>query len=367
MNLLLTLCIASAAMITIPTMNTMNAETTQTDSEALERLLPPPSEEEVSAQANSRNWVIFTIVWAIVTSLATAWFAWVVWRKDSVASDITQRRYGLATALALKATGELEQENLSLKTRLTEHDKQVAELTTAASDAKAAQQQVQTELAKQQTLLAAQQERAANAERQLEAERLARLDLEATLAPRRIAFPFPNPRLSQFAATPIRISYSSSDPETKLTADRIKGVAVEAGWQVTMAQDDTPFLRRRGVSINANDLSVEGAATELTGLLLANSIDVLDFILPPRGAASTWYPPAEVVPGEPLLWVVVGPKPDPYFGDLIAGEPVPVNDKHKELLETQKEMDKERAAGKKERIRRLREIWFPPGVNRIIL
>jgi hypothetical protein len=187
-----------------------------------------------------------------------------------------------------------------------------------------------------------------------EQERIARLNLEKSLAPRRIAVPIPNPRLEHFAGTPVRISYSTTDPETLLTAKRLKFALENAKWKVAMAADDTPHLGRSGVLIAATSDSVGSAAGQLDEFLTANFVEVMPWALPRAGAKLDWYPPRGMVVEAPLIWVVVAAKPDPYFErQAIDGRIREVQVRALEKLEA------ERAA----KMRRLHDEWFPPGTK----
>lgn len=125
--------------------------------------------------ATRRNGRVFAayIVLLIVSALLIAYFTWLTWDsgnkvQDAIQGDATAR-IAEATSTALQADArskQLEKDNLTLQG-------QVASLQTDASDAKAAQQRVEIDLAKQQ-------ERAANAEKSL-------LDLKERVAWRTIS------------------------------------------------------------------------------------------------------------------------------------------------------------------------------------
>lgn len=291
LNLLLMLYIASAAMITIPTANTMSADTTKTDLDALERRLPPPSEEEVSAHASSRRWVFFTIAWAIVTALVTAGFTWVLRGKDSNASDLTQRRYGLATALALKATEELERENLSLKTRLAEHDKQVAALEKAASDAKSTQQRVEIQLSETVTELEKQRERTAVAERAL-------MELQERLKPRQLRGDDRVKFVSFLQGKPKgkwRVEWPSNDVEAEAFASEIIESLMAAGWPEPR-QTAAIGLTRVGLAVLVNDDTSAPAKALQDALMLV-------------GFGAPGYTSGDFAIEDDEVKLVVGPKP----------------------------------------------------------
>jgi len=205
-NLLLPLRIAIAAMVVIPIVYTMSAETTQTLSDGL----PPPSPEEKAAHDETRVWTIGGIVAALLMALLTAWLAYAVWQKGGVANDLTLKRYEVAIAAAVKASRELE--------------KEVATLQKAAADAKAAQQRVELELNEQR-------ERTANAEAAL-------LQLQEQTKDRHLTSEQRTKLVALLSAEPKGpLSVHSGSPgEPANFATELMSVLRNAGWQPTTAQ-----------------------------------------------------------------------------------------------------------------------------------
>jgi hypothetical protein len=133
---------------------------------------------------------------------------------------------------ANKTAGELEAANLTLRgqvatleTQAVDAKKDVAALQRAATEALAKQQKVQSELAKQETLLAKQQERAANAELELE-----RLKMQA--GPRRINRGEFLKALDGQPKAPVEILYLRDDQESFEFAQEIENVLRMATWEV---------------------------------------------------------------------------------------------------------------------------------------
>lgn len=313
----------------------------------------------------------------VVVLVLAAFFTWLAWKtgnkvQDAIRADANARiaeadskaeiaKHGAATANegAAKANERataLENANLtlrgqvaSLETAASEAKKDVDTLQKAAADAVAAQQRVEIALSEQR-------ERTANAEIQVEHERTARLAMQKELAPRSLSFPFPNQRFKHLAGTTIGISFVSDERETRRLANAIKFATEQSGWVVSsIAGDDHPYLSMQGVVIVVNDPSGEKAASELESLLLANFIEAKTAIRRPLD------------PPDPALRVIVGTRPTPYFDELNADEPVPIDERHKELIAQRKKDDERRVEEREEEMRRLHDEWFPPGVNKIVM
>lgn len=145
--------------------------------------------------------------------------------------------------VAKLALGKQEHDNLVLRTDLNNQSGKVAGLQTDASNAKAAQQRVEVELAEQQA-------RAASLE--LKAEELKRdnLTLESELSPRwfreqqdAIA------RLRPFAGTHVVLEYLV-DFECRRTAEQIAFVLGEAKWTYSPKPNPDPdIFFREGISV----------------------------------------------------------------------------------------------------------------------
>jgi hypothetical protein len=140
------------------------------------------------------------------------------------------------------AQGELIQsKDRQLALDLADKDVKIAQAEEKAADAKASQQQVELELSKQK-------ERAARAEQDLEKEKLTRLKLEETLAPRGITTTGEtNAELALFSGTKAFIEFIS-DSEAQMLAAQIHSMLDRAKWKVlgmTVAN-----LRRQGVEIS---------------------------------------------------------------------------------------------------------------------
>jgi hypothetical protein len=165
-------------MMTIPTAKLIKAMTTiQSNFSANQS---SPSAIDMADRAQKRLFVI-SIIFGVLAALIAALLAWLLWRannkyQDTVKADadarIAEAQQKAATALKDAGTANetalrLEGDNLTLRgqvatleTQAADAKKDVAGLQIAALDAKAAQQRVETDLAKQQ-------ERAAIAEKSL--------------------------------------------------------------------------------------------------------------------------------------------------------------------------------------------------------
>lgn len=160
----------------------------------------------------------------------------------AVAQNASNERIALAnrqaaeavqtTAIVRERAERLEHDNLALRHDLTAEVGKVAALQKDASNAKASQQKVELELAKQGTELAAQRQRAAVAERSLE-------ELRNKLRPRvitseqraqLIAMLMPLPK------RPIDIVSVSGDGEATEFANQIASILNDVGFKAGVAQ-----------------------------------------------------------------------------------------------------------------------------------
>lgn len=173
--------------------------------------------------ATRRSGKIFVayIALLIVSALLIALFTWLTWDagnrvQDAVISDANARiGEAKSTAAQADATAKaLQKDNLTLQGK-------VAALQTDASNARAAQQHVQIELAKQQTI-------AANAEKDL-------ANLRKVIAPRRLTpeqIATLTKLLSMEPKGSIGITCVMGDGEGNAFATQIDGVLKAAGWAV---------------------------------------------------------------------------------------------------------------------------------------
>jgi hypothetical protein len=219
---------------------------------------------ELADRTQRRLFAAYVII-LVVSALIVALFTYLVWRagntyQDTVKTDAYARiaeagssaaqaneraakadeRAGEANSEAGRANERaqnLEHDNLTLRGQVATLEKQavdakkdVASLQKAAADAKAAQQRVETELARQQ-------ERAANAERALEIERIERLRLEEAIAPRNIVSMFVMvDALKKYTGKKAIIEYLDEDEPRRLAQD-VSSTLGMAGWSVTMKPD----------------------------------------------------------------------------------------------------------------------------------
>ena len=117
------------------------------------------------------------------------------------------------------------------------------------------------------------EERAAVAERSLESERLARLDLENSMAPRvLIRTGTTNSRLSRFGAIKVRIEAITADVESLRVADALHSHLSEAGWKVTPVVTQDWYNGRAGIDVMTVDRNLVEAAEELSEFILANRV-----------------------------------------------------------------------------------------------
>ena len=213
----------------------------------------------------------------VVVLVLAAFFTWLAWKtgnkvQDAIRADANARiaeadskaeiaKQGAATANegAAKANERataLENANLTLRGQVATLEtgaanaaKDVARLQKEASDAKAAQQRVELELAAQKTELVKYRERAAIAERSL-------LELQEKLAPRQLTPAGEAALIKALAAGAkgeIEIGYAP-DLETSLLADNFVRLLQAAGWTTTVIVEvSSPVLG--GLNIEVHDIN----------------------------------------------------------------------------------------------------------------
>jgi hypothetical protein len=161
--------------------------------------------------------------WGVAATLLIGFACTVVAIKASSRKDQLTNAENLHKA---EHIAKLDNANLTLRgqvatleTNAANADKGLAELQKAASDAKAAQQQVEIDLAKQQ-------EKTATAERQL-------ADLKETIRPRRLTEEQQTALIGLLSGTPkgkVSITCVMGDGEGKAFATQVDAVLKSAGW-----------------------------------------------------------------------------------------------------------------------------------------
>jgi len=223
--LLLTM-MASTATTTTVTPNTASAAPISQSSDG--RAI------KAAQSLHNRIFIGYVILLAI-TVLAT----FLVWWSASKAQEAIQADANARIAAAQQATAKLENDNLILR-------KEFAAVQKDASDARAAQQRVEIELAKQQ-------ERAAIAERAL-------LELQQRLEHRRIS-PVHHARfvaaLRPYAGSTLAL-IKLGDLEAGTFADDILSVLADAGWRVNLTTIGVMGPPKYGLQCSINDQSQAG-------------------------------------------------------------------------------------------------------------
>ncbi len=189
---------------------------------------------EVATRRNARLFAVYIAV-LVVTALLVATFTWLTWDSGNKVNDAVQgesnARIQEAKATASQADERskgLEKDNLTLRgqvatleTNAAEANKNLAGLQKAAADAKAAQQRVEIDLAKQQ-------ERAAKAEKDL-------AQLKLAVQPRRITAE-QQPALIDFLRLGPKgkasITCVMGDGEGNAFATDVAAALKAAGWDV---------------------------------------------------------------------------------------------------------------------------------------
>jgi hypothetical protein len=176
--------------------------------------------------AQSRhNWIFGAYVLLLALTVAGTYFVWSSGNKvqDTIQADANARieEAKSTAASANERSKSLEHDNLALRTDLNAEIGKLAALQKDASNAKAAQQKVQTELA-------AQQERAAKAEKELS-------ELKEAVRPRRLTKEQQDALvklLSSEPRGPVELVCVMGDGEGYAFAMQIDSVLKAAGWTV---------------------------------------------------------------------------------------------------------------------------------------
>ncbi len=225
---------AATAKIAAPTMNTVIA------------MAITQSGESVIDAAKTRHGRLFTAY--IFVLVLTALFTWLVWdsgnkERGAIQADANARieEAKKVAATANERARKLENDNLKLRTDLNTESGKVAGLQTDAADAKAAQQRVEIELAKQQ-------ERAATAERAL-------LELQERVKPRHLSAEQRKKLievLTPAAKGPIKVSHLLLDEEGRSFATQIDEALIAAGWSSDGVGKDMIFGGATPVGVALN-------------------------------------------------------------------------------------------------------------------
>ena len=167
-----------------------------------------------------------SIVVLVVTALVIALFTWLVWDsgnklQDAIQADASARieEAKSTAARADERSKNLEHDNLLLRKDLSAESGKVAGLQKDATDAKASQQKVEIELAKQQ-------ERAATAERAL-------LRLKESLKDRTISPEQEKVLITALTGAPsgpIEVWWTASDTDSFGLAKQMVEIFKKSGW-----------------------------------------------------------------------------------------------------------------------------------------
>jgi len=176
--------------------------------------------------------------------------------KRAAEANVEAARANESAANLNKRAQTMEHDNLVLRDDLNKATGEVAKLQKAAADARAAQQKVETQLAKQQV-------RAASAERAL-------LELQARIQPRRLIPEQSAALLELLKASPkgaIDVTCMHGDAESCALAAQIVAVLREADWQIdsfdspiAMGVNPTPFEGVEVYAHNKNNLPAHANA-----------------------------------------------------------------------------------------------------------
>ncbi|MDX2029227.1 MAG: hypothetical protein SF339_01060 [Blastocatellia bacterium] len=153
-----------------------------------------------------------------------------------------------SAALANERAQRLEQDNLALRGDLNKAASEVAILQKSAADARAEQQRVQT-------ALAAQQERAAIAEKAL-------LELQERIKPRTLTAEKRARILEILKPSPkgiVKIAFAANDNEALSLATQIAEVLVAAGWQASPGGPTIESTTPKGLGIFVRNEQTPGA------------------------------------------------------------------------------------------------------------
>jgi hypothetical protein len=220
----------------------------------------------------------------VVSLLVAAGLTYLAGRSADRVAELAQADANRRIAESSERAGKLEHDNLELRNK-------IAPLEKDAADAKKALAEVNNvagianEAAGKANERAARLELDAEAlkssnlamESALEKERTIRIQLEKSVAIRRIIRTDKTiPRLAQFKGTRVDVEYEKGDHEAELTGGQIVASLREAGWVVESYSSAQQL--GWGVSIWATDTVPgghmhENAATEFADFLEANDID----------------------------------------------------------------------------------------------
>lgn len=231
---------------------------------------------------------IIGVVTLFVTFVLGGW-ALLIGKQIGKRDSETIRNLEKQTAETSERAEKLENQNLELRKTVgliesgaSESAKEVAALQKAATDAKAAQQRVQVELALQEQRTEELRSKNIETARALEKERTERAELEKTVAPRSLMSTSESTaRLRKFSGTPVVIEFESNDNEAKRLALYIYGSLEQAQWDIRQVSHATNLLPdgivvevERGGPEKDEFGDTARAAIQLGEFLEANDLDV---------------------------------------------------------------------------------------------
>lgn len=210
---------------------------------ALAMTIVVQSNVEIASRRNSKIFVAYIVV-LLVTAAIVAFFTWWTWYSGNRVQDALRDEANVRTeeakstaAQAIERSKILEKDNLTLRgqvatleTNAADSQKDVAALQKAAADAKASQQKVEIDLAKQQ-------ERAATAEKDL-------ANIKMEMRPRRLTTEQKNNMVAMLRGEPkgeVEVSCVMGDREGNDFATDIGGVLYDAGWNKNKGASQTAY------------------------------------------------------------------------------------------------------------------------------
>ena len=301
---------------------------------------------DIAARSQSRLFILYVVV-LIVGAIGAALMTVFVYRAgnryqaavqadadariaeaDSRAAEALENagkaneRAGLANAEAARANEGLAQSNV-----------EIARLTAEAERAKAERADADKQIANAQATAAIANERAAVANESAERERMTRLKLEETLAPRMIGFTGASTEeLKLFAGTKA-FFLVITDPECQQLAAQMSFMLKQAGWNILGTATTPLSLVQEGIEVNTKTLWAQANQSPLhsAARLLSYQLKDLKIKALARPMPNRW---PEGIDPEAVL-IMIGPKPQTYFSDKLF-ELMPMSEEMRQAIQENK-------------------------------
>lgn len=178
-------------------------------------------------QASKRNGRIFAayILILVITALLIAVFTWLTWDSGNKLQDAIRHDADARIREASQGLEQLRHDNFELSGDLEKEKGKVAELQKEAADAKAAQQKVETDLAKQREITAKAELALVKLKQQVSPRHLDETQIKALAT-----------NLRKFLNKPgdVAISCIGGNPEPCAFAQELIKAVRAAGWTVTI-------------------------------------------------------------------------------------------------------------------------------------